>query len=216
MQNFKSFLNEDNNAEYKIALYLEYDIRYEDIVDYLNQQKQNIIQDIKQKTKIDKIDIDIRGYSFSVILNIEDNQLNNLKSIENTIIDILQKHNNNDSFQYLNQDTNIELILLNNQLPQNIKINFPQIYISPMQPISFKGINKIIGDFQIMNVRNAKNITDSILGLLLLNKSNRKISIIFSTLQWTKIVNNCLMSDTDILECQEELIKEGYAQYAKL
>jgi len=216
MQNFKSFLNEDNNAEYKIALYLEYDIRYEDIVDYLNQQKQNIIQDIKQKTKIDKIDIDIRGYSFSVILNIEDNQLNNLKSIENTIIDILQKHNNNDSFQYLNQDTNIELILLNNQLPQNIKINFPQIYISPMQPISFKGINKIIEDFQIMNVRNAKNITDSILGLLLLNKSNRKISIVFSTLQWTKIVNNCLMSDTDILECQEELIKEGYAQYAKL
>ena len=216
MQNFKSFLNEDNNAEYKIALYLEYDIRYEDIVDYLNEQKQNIIEDIKQKTKVNKIDIDIRGYSFSVILNIEDNQLNNLKSIENTIIDILQKHNNNDSFQYLNQDTNIELILLNNQLPQNIKINFPQIYISPMQPISFKGINKIIGDFQIMNVRNAKNITDSILGLVLLNKSNRKISIVFSTLQWTKIVNNCLMSDTDILECQEELIKEGYAQYAKL
>jgi hypothetical protein len=215
MQNFKQFLKEDNNAEYEIKLYLEYMIRYEDIVDYLNEQKENIIDTIKQKTNVNTIDINIRQHSFSIILTIEDTQLNNLKSIENTIIDILEQHNN-DSFQYFNQDTNIELILLNNQLPKNIKINFPQIYISPMRPISFKGINKIIGDFKILDIRNAKNITDSILGLLLLNKSDRKISVIFSTLQWTKIVNNCLMADTDILECQEELITNGLRQYAKL
>jgi len=33
---------------------------------------------------------------------------------------------------------------------------------------------------------------------------------------WAEIINDCLIGDRDILDCQEELISAGYKEYAKL
>ncbi len=215
MQNFKQFLKEDN-SEYVIKLIVEFSIRYEDIEDYLKEQKETIIKNIEEKTNTKVFFFDIRKHSFSIELKINnDNQLTQLMQIEKEVVDILEKYNSNDSFQHLPNDTNLEL-LVNHSLPQHIKISFPYIYITAQGPTSFKGINKIIGDFELLQIRNNSKITDSVLGLLLLNKTNRKISLLFSKNEWVKILNKHLENDNDVLECQEELITNGLRQYAKL
>jgi hypothetical protein len=34
--------------------------------------------------------------------------------------------------------------------------------------------------------------------------------------EWAEIIENHLVADRDILECQEELIDKGFKEYAKL
>jgi hypothetical protein len=81
-------------------------------------------------------------------------------------------------------------------------------------PSSLHNIHKIIsGECLIIDV--PRRIKDSVLGLLLIKKLGKLEEGRFID-KWCGIVIKHFYTDKDVLECQEELITKGFRQYAKL
>lgn len=101
----------------------------------------------------------------------------------------------------------------------SIMAGFLNIYKNPIH--SFEGIHKHFKGGFVFDIKIPKDLESNILGLLLINQLDKIIidiqDVKTSNLQpVVDIINRHLKADKDILECQEELLENGFKDYAKL
>lgn len=93
-------------------------------------------------------------------------------------------------------------------VPSEIK---KDLYCTNTQIATLRNVHKIIkfigGDFYP-----PETIQSNVLGLLLINQ----LKSVKSGQRWAQIIRQHLRGDRDVLDCQEELIKSGLKEYAKL
>lgn len=82
---------------------------------------------------------------------------------------------------------------------------------------SFHNVHKMIECEELTFTGNMLNIKDSVLGLLLIKGlTYLDFGIKNKKAPWVQIIFNHFKGDKDVLECQEELIENGFKEYAKL
>jgi len=101
--------------------------------------------------------------------------------------------------------------------PLKVKLEFPEVNLdfAKNKDVSLSGIDKFLNCEYIL-LSGGQNISSSMLSLLRIKKLKKIIHITDNDTKLIDILNKYLETDKDILECQEELIKNGYNQYAKL
>jgi hypothetical protein len=101
--------------------------------------------------------------------------------------------------------------------PLQVILEFPEVNLdfAKNKNVSLSGINKFLNCEYIL-LSGGENISSSMLSLLLIKRLKKLIHITDNDTKLIDIFNKHLSSGKDILECQEELITNGYRQYAKL
>lgn len=106
----------------------------------------------------------------------------------------------------LNEET-----LILNDVPSS-KVQTKRIELIAQE--SLAGIHKVISNCEYMEISWLQNVKQNALGLVLLDTDDLYFE--GNVPEWAKIIMKHFKSGKDVLDCQEELIENGYKQYAKL
>lgn len=126
-----------------------------------------------------------------------------LEILHKELSDIFNKFNLTFS---LNEET-----LLLNDVPSS-KVQTKRIELTAQE--SLAGIHKVISNCEYIEISWLTNVNQNALGLVLLDTDELYFDGIIP--DWAKIIMQHFKAGKDVLECQEQLIENGYKQYAKL
>jgi len=211
MQSFKSYLKEDN-LEQGI---LQFSIFFNEDVKYFSDNQiglQELLIKLKLHFKIEAHQIQFVS-NLNLRIDIPVNNFSNLQEISNKVIEDVKNilHVPNDLLdEYRTKSAKLEIF----EMPNNI-IEWEYIIINCKNSINLKKVHKLF-KCKYLDITNCYKIIGNILGIVLLDKS---ISLnLYNTggLSWMKKVYEYRERNGDILECQEELISEGFGELAKL
>ena len=96
---------------------------------------------------------------------------------------------------------------------------FPRVIIDGASVIDLHNIHKKIFNCKELHIVNQDNVKFNILGLFLLNLEKITSSSLNIPVEWYRIFYNhwnMTYIHDDLLECQEELIKNNLLEYARL
>lgn len=166
-------------------------------------------------------EIEIKPYLSSCLIyfrNLSEIQQQKLDNVYEETLKLLETLSNNLVYSSSYLELNLNVNNLKNIRP--IEYNGVIKFVLHSENTSLSGINKFIKKCKELYVHNCENISSSILGLLLIKARNVELysNDYRSTHKWMDIVTKKYLDkhNDDVLECQEELIENGFKELAKL
>jgi hypothetical protein len=226
MQNFKSFLlkEEENhnpkNHDLSLAINCDSKIYTPEIVeDYENTYdieltEKEMCNELSELMPNKKIDCYFAN-TLIVSVDIDKSEKNITLEYQNKITKEVEDNLNKMLHSIMQTKVVTSSLLIREQLPEDIKIqaNIADLYLPWAKPFSLSGFDKQLLSCRILNIKFPEKIIGGTLSLLKI-KDLHTINCDISP-EWLNIIKKHLTSK-DILECQEELITNGFREYAKL
>jgi len=218
MQNFKTFLLKEENSS---DIILSIPLQFEPDLHTSSQQLEdifkinNISKHIPNLSSSSGIFYHANSNEYNVTLAVKMTQhdLSSYQNYENFIDDFVK------SIEQLigidDIDVAITPKLKIKELP-NFPIYAKHIIFGLVKPMSLHNVHKIL-HCDTLQIDFDERVTDSALGLVLI--PGIRVFRFLDLLQdrsWIGIIQKYIHNKGDVLDCQEELIREGYAKYAKL
>lgn len=162
----------------------------------------------------------VGDYAFEVECYLQSNQISLEIESHMNVIEIANKIKSSyEQIATLQNNMNFDEIRLFDTLTFPVEYDLVRT-VYPKPGASLKGIHKNL-KCKTLNfyASSCNNIQEGGLGILLI-KNLEEILPPYSTnvtdIDWIKIIIKHFKGDKDVLECQEELIENGYKQFAKL
>jgi len=211
MQNFKSFLKEQQETQYNSNIVFQVSFYSTNLLNNREFEflKNKVIQTAKQ-------------YKLSIILDQEVIEIQVDMNNEE-----VSEHNINNIYDILLEEVNAILLDFNNDIEggdnkiilkgiPNKKVSYYNIDLYCRPNTKLTGIEKVIEDCDELNIYNSENVIGNVLSLLRLKDVSTLEIVSLQKVKWAPIIEKYFENDKDILECQEELIANGLNEYAKL
>lgn len=205
-----------SKKDYTIQLWLSYNSLMNTNTK-LKKSLKKITDAIDEKTGLLGSILLIGKSGFDVCVIIPEHEVDSIANYMDDVNAVLKRFADISELREDSEDHRIELKFINKVPSLPIPIAFPFIFIDALGKTSLSGIDKIIKDFDYLEVSKAEYITGSVLGLVKLAKhGNIKVSTSdYSKPEWASIITKYFKSG-NILACQEELIDNGLKDYAEL
>jgi hypothetical protein len=198
--------------DYFIDLWLSYNALTTTLIK-LNENPKKITNAIDKKTGLSSI-IQVGKGTFEISLEVPEHQVNDFANYIDDVNAVLKEFFD---ITEIREDSGSHIVHLTfaKQVPSlPIPIEFPNIFIQNLNKTSLSGIHKIIKDFNYLEINNPENITGGVLGLIKLAKHG-VIKINTPNPEWANIISKHYKTG-NILAAQEDLIDNGFKDYAEL
>jgi hypothetical protein len=204
-----------SGKDYTIQLWLQYNSLMNTNTKLKNSLKK-ITKAIDEKTGISGAVLVLGNSGFDVCVIIPEHEVDSIANYMDNVNAVLKQFVDVSEIREASEDHRIELKFINKVPSLPIPIAFPSIFIDALGKTSLSGIDKIIKDFDYLEVSNAQHITDSVLGLVKLAKHGTiNVSTSdYSKLEWANIISRHYRSG-NILACVNELRTKGLLKYAQ-
>jgi hypothetical protein len=220
MQNFKSFLLKENDgiedkSYFTIQFHLSSNVI--DKSEYMNLDVCNSFLKEKLQKEYPEIYKDISDFEYLYIVKtlafcVDINKDNGTKldEIISKLSKLAEEFFNSDNFAVKSS----AIVFIKNQ-DYLIKCDEIKLFFDKNGVNSLKDIHKKIDCIQL-KIWNIDTVEEGGLGLLLIKRLKQIINLSVGINKWLDIIKKHLLQDKDILDCQEELILNGYKDNAKL
>lgn len=162
----------------------------------------------------------VGNYAFEIECYLHSNQIDLEIEPHMNVIEIANKIKSSyQQIAVLENNMNFDEIRLYDTLTFPVEYDYVRT-VYPKPGASLRGIHKNL-KCKTLNfyAASCNNIQEGGLGILLI-KNLQEILLPYSSaatdIEWIKIIKKHFDGDKDVLECQEELIENGYKQFAKL
>ena len=223
MQNFKSYLNENQNTNFSITSKIRIEMPHNlNMLSAYKGREKEIKQEFSELAKENGLPEIIKllflPSSCSLIHGFFPGKYNKqqINDIAQKYTDLLGSYLKNETI-FNNDKLNNPQITIYDNYNLDVFIDIIHANIDFRINSTLKNIDKIINCGSIEFINNIEHITGNVLGLLRIPKLEQIFND--STIEdplWFNIIDAHIEADKDLLDCQEELIANDLKEYAKL